>query len=320
MSIEKPKAVKTSLHPRNKNRERYDLAALIVAYPRLADYIKPNKFGGDSVDFSNPKAVKLLNQALLKHYYGIEHWSFPEQNLCPPIPGRADYLHHIADLLGESNGGQIPTGDKITCLDIGVGASCIYPIIGATAYQWNFIGSDIDAKTIESAQNIVQANPPLKDKVALRWQRNPKAIFREIIKAGEQIDLTICNPPFHESIEAAQKGSRRKVKNLSGKKVKKAKLNFSGTNHELVYEGGERRFIQNMINESHAFAKNCCWFSTLVSKEKNLKGIIKSLESLPINQIRTIPMGTGNKNTRIVAWSFLSAIEQKEWQKTRWKA
>ena len=139
------------LHLRNKNRERYDLSALSTSNPELKTYIIPNakaKFGSETVDFSNPIAVKVLNKAILNHYYGIKNWEFPDENLCPPIPGRADYIHHIADLLSENNFGRIPIGDKITCLDVGVGASCIYPIIGATEYGWKFIGSDIDPKSL----------------------------------------------------------------------------------------------------------------------------------------------------------------------------
>jgi 23S rRNA (adenine1618-N6)-methyltransferase len=71
-------------------------------------------------------------------------------------------LHLIADLLAENNLGKIPKGDQITCLDIGVGASCIYPIIGVTEYGWKFIGSDIDSKSLESAKKIALANPSIQ--------------------------------------------------------------------------------------------------------------------------------------------------------------
>lgn len=319
MSSEKNQQEKARLHSRNKNRERYDLSALISSNPEFKNYVKPNKFGVDSVDFSNPLAVKLLNKALLNHYYGIESWEFSDENLCPPIPGRADYIHHIADLLGENNFGTIPFGDKITCLDVGLGASCIYPIIGVTEYDWKFIGSDIDPKSVASAQNIVNSNLSLKDKIECRLQKNPKDVFHGIIGQEDKIDLTICNPPFHSSIEDAQKGTRRKIKNLSGKKVKTPELNFAGISNELICDGGEYQFIQNMIRESKKISKNCYWFSTLVSKQSNLKGIYKLLEKIEANQIKTIPMGTGNKSSRIVAWTFLSRVEQKEWRETRWK-
>ena len=319
MSSEKNQQEKARLHSRNKNRERYDLGALTTSNPELKNYIMPNKFGVESVDFSNPLAVKLLNKALLNHYYGIKNWEFPDENLCPPIPGRADYIHHIADLLGENNFGTIPIGDKITCLDVGLGASCIYPIIGVTEYDWKFIGSDIDPKSIASAQNIVNSNSSIKDKIECRLQKNSKDVFHGIIGKEDKIELIICNPPFHSSIEDAQKGTRRKIKNLSGKKVKTPELNFAGISNELICDGGEYKFIQNMIRESEKFSKNCYWFSTLVSKQSNLKGIYKLLEKSEANQIKKIPMGTGNKSSRIVAWTFLSREEQKEWRDTRWE-
>jgi len=319
MSSEINQQEKTRLHPRNKNREKYDLSALKHAVPELAEYIKPNKYGADSVDFSNPVAVKLLNKALLNYYYGIKHWEFPDENLCPPIPGRADYIHHVADLLSENNSGLIPVGDKITCFDIGVGASCIYPIIGVVEYNWKFIGSDIDPKSIASAQQIVNANSALKGKIDCRLQQNPSGIFYGIIGKEDKIDLSVCNPPFHASAEDALKGTQRKVKNLSGERTTKPTLNFAGISNELVFEGGEYRFIQNMIRESKNFRRNFYWFSTLVSKQANLKSIYKLLEKVEAVQIKTIPMGTGNKSTRIVAWTFLSKKEQNEWRESRWR-
>lgn len=319
MSLEKKEQKESRLHPRNKNRERYDLEALKKVNSELEKHVKRNKFGVKSLDFSNPIAVKLLNKALLNHYYGIKYWEFSDDNLCPPIPGRADYIHHIADLLSRSNRKQIPLDDKVTCLDIGVGASCIYPIIGVTEYNWNFIGADIDRKSIKSSQNIVDSNPSLQGKIDCRLQKSKKHFFAGIISQKDKVDVTICNPPFHASAEDAQKSTRRKVKNLSRKNPKEAKRNFAGVHNELVYEGGEYQFIHDMIQESKEFAKNCCWFTTLVSKQSNLKGIYKTLKAAEAKNIETIPMGTGNKSSRIVAWSFLSRREQKEWGKSRWK-
>ncbi len=226
MPLEKSQQEKTRLHSRNKNRERYDLEALIHATPKLADFVKPNKYGLESVDFSNPVAVKLLNKAILNHYYGINYWEFPEENLCPPIPGRADYIHHVADLLSENNFGTVPTGNKITCFDIGIGASCIYPIIGVAEYNWKFIGSDIDPKSIASAQQIVCANPVLKDKVECRLQQHSSNVFYGIVDKDDKIDLSVCNPPFHSSFEDALKGTQQKSDESLGRKNYKNDTQF----------------------------------------------------------------------------------------------
>ena len=157
---------KSSLHPRNKHRERYDFKQLIDSCPELGQFVKLNNYKDESIDFFNPEAVKMLNKALLKHYYGIDNWDIPKNYLCPPIPGRADYIHHIADLLGSNNSefqrNKIPTGNKIKCLDIGVGANCVYPIIGNKEYGWSFVGTDIDPVSIESANKIIEMNPFLK--------------------------------------------------------------------------------------------------------------------------------------------------------------
>jgi len=319
MASKRNQSVKKRLHPRNKNRERYELDALISTTPELAEYVKPNKYGVNSVDFAHPMAVKLLNQALLKHDYGISYWDFPEGKLCPPIPGRADYLHHIADLLSAHNAGVIPEGKGLTGLDIGMGASCIYPILGVSEYGWKFIGSDIDAESIESAKKIVDENTSLQDMVECRLQEEPKHIFRGILGEEETVDFSICNPPFHATLEEAQAGSRRKVRNLSGKNEATPSLNFGGTSHELIYEGGEHQFIHTMIKESKEFSHQCNWFSTLVSQKAHLAGMYKSLAKKEATQVKTMPMGTGNKSSRIVAWTYLSPQEQHNWADKRWQ-
>lgn len=308
---------KIELHPRNKHRERYDFKLLIESNPALAKFVKLNTYQDESIDFFNPEAVKMLNTSLLKQYYGIDFWSVPHDYLCPPIPGRADYIHNMADLLGISNEGKIPTGDKIRVLDIGVGANCVYPIIGNKEYGWSFVGSDIDAVAIKSANKIIDLNLSLKGKVELRLQPNPIDIFHRIIQKDERFELTICNPPFHASIEEAQAGTIRKLSNLKHKSISKPRLNFGGNSLELVYEGGEKRFVQNMIRQSKRFSDSCLWFSTLVSKRSNMEKVYKDLEIAEAQKVKTIPMGQGNKISRIIAWTFLTFEEHQIWMKSK---
>jgi len=309
---------KPKLHPKNKHTGRYDLDQLCETFPSLKEYVKPNKYDVESIDFSNAEAVRALNKALLMHHYNIYSWEIPKDYLCPPIPGRADYIHHVAELLGKRNKYRIPMGTKVTCLDIGTGASCIYPIIGHQEYGWKFIGTDIDEKALNSAQGIFDDNEDLKDKIDLRLQTNPKKILKGILEKKDVVDLIICNPPFHSSEADANASTLRKLKNLNGKKENKVTLNFGGKNNELWCEGGERKFISSMINESKQFAKQCLWFTTLVSKKENLKGIYYMLHDAKVENIKTINMGQGNKVSRIVAWTFLNNEEQDAWIQKRW--
>ncbi|MEQ9298239.1 MAG: 23S rRNA (adenine(1618)-N(6))-methyltransferase RlmF [Cyclobacteriaceae bacterium] len=305
-----PPREKPTMHPRNKHLGRYDLKMLAGTTPDLSSFVHINKYGDESIDFANPDAVKMLNKALLQHYYGIVSWDIPEGYLCPPIPGRADYIHHIADVLRTANYGNLPDGDKVKCLDIGVGASCIYPILGHQEYGWSFVGSDIDPVSIASAEKIIEQNPSIKENIELKLQPNRKDIFYGVIRYEDQIDLTICNPPFHVSAEAAQAGTLRKLNNLGKAKVTEPVRNFGGQHSELWCEGGENQFVRNMIRESKKFGETCFWFSTLISRQSNLKSIYDGLKKEEAIDVRTIPMGQGNKSSRIVAWTFLTKKRQ----------
>lgn len=306
-----------TLHPRNFHNNRYDFKELIKTKPELKEFVKPNKYGDISIDFSNPQAVIFLNKALLEHFYSNKNYIIPDGYLCPPIPGRADYIHHIADLLAISNNGIIPKGKAVKGLDVGIGANGIYAIIGSSVYDWDFVGSDIEIESIKSVENIVNSNESLKGKIECRLQTNPENIFTGIINKDDFFDFTLCNPPFHKSLKDAMEGNKRKVQNLTKEKTAKNALNFGGKNNELWCKGGEITFIKNMIKESLEFKNNSLWFTTLVSKKENLPFIYKALEEIKAVEIKTIDMSQGQKITRIVAWTFLNKEEQKSWFRNR---
>lgn len=291
--------MKVTLHPKNKHRDRYNFPELVVAHAALAPFVRVNKYGDKSIDFANPSAVMALNKALLIHFYGITNWSVPQGFLCPPIPGRADYIHRVAELIQQQD-----KTHTIRCLDIGVGANCIYPIIGVTEYRWDFVGTDIDQTAIKNAQSIVQNNARLKGKIELRHQSNSKKIFEGIIHSTDQFDLSICNPPFHQSLSEATAGTKRKMKNLGHSKSKGPVLNFGGQQNELWCDGGEVHFIQTMIQESATFKNKIRWFTTLVSKQEHLQAIYKTLKLASVSNVVTMEMIHGNKSSRIVAWRF----------------
>jgi 23S rRNA (adenine1618-N6)-methyltransferase len=287
---------KPQLHSRNRNNNLYDFKQLVAACPDLAQYLTQTPAGTESVDFSNPNAVKALNRAILKFYYNID-WDLPGDYLCPPIPGRADYLHYLADLLSEGNMGIIPRGEKITVLDIGVGANCIYPLLGTREYGWSFVGTEIDLEAISIARNLIQQNE-LTTSIKIFHQKSSTSIFEGLPK-DIHFDISMCNPPFHASLAEATEGTKRKWKNL---KIKSNQLNFGGHQNELWCPGGEVAFITRMIKESPKV--QCKWFTTLVSKETSLPNIYKELNKLKGVEVKTIAMGQGQKRSRIVAWSF----------------
>lgn len=295
---------KKQLHPRNLHNKGYDFQKLQRVYPALTAYMVETPGGTASIDFADPMAVIELNKALLKQYYQIDQWSLPKNSLCPPIPGRADYIHYLADLLAEDNGGEIPTGEKVSILDIGTGTSCIYPILGQRIYKWNFVGTDIDESAITHAQSIIKSNGGLKKQIELRIQRNKEFIFESAISVNDKFHAVICNPPFYKSREDNWQKSTRKFSNLNKKQVKPTVQNFGGHPNELWCEGGEKQFVRTMIYESMKFKDQLGWVTALISDKQNLKPLVAVLEYNKASKVKVINMLQGNKAMRILAWKW----------------
>lgn len=293
------------LHPRNRHQGSYDFPALMRMSPALRPFVAPTPRGNLSIDFTDPQAVRALNRALLALHHGVREWDIPADFLCPPIPGRADYLHHLADLLAEGNGGRIPRGATTLLLDVGTGANGVYPLIGFKEYGWHFVGSDIAPAALAAFGRTLAANADCAAAIELRRQPDPQAIFAGILQPGERYAATLCNPPFHASPDDAVRGSRRKWKNLgktTGKQV--PLLNFGGQAAELWCPGGEAAFIARMIRESRAFARQVGWFTCLVSKASNLPPLQATLRREQVSESRVVAMAQGQKQSRFLAWRF----------------
>ena len=280
----------SKLHKNNKHKNGYDFTLLKEKYPKIEEFVI-EKYDKETIDFSDPIAVKEFNKALLAAHYNIKDWNFSDENLCPPIPGRVDYIHHLADLIGDAK--------DVKILDVGTGASCIYPLLGIVEYDWNFVATDIDLDSLDYAQDIIDDND-LSDKIELRQQFNEAHILKDIIEEGDSFSATMCNPPFYKSAEEARGANRRKSRNLGNNTVR----NFAGNSNELWYVGGEKAFLHTYLYESSLQPTASKWFTSLVSKKENVKSLEDSAKKLKVAEFKVIPMSQGNKVTRIVCWRF----------------
>lgn len=322
-AAKRPSSTPAGLHPRNRHQGRYDFVALAAALPALSAFVVNTPGGEASIDFSDPAAVRALNRALLKTQYGIAHWDLPEGYLCPPIPGRADYLHGLADLLAASSADgthahTIPRGASVRVLDVGTGANLIYPLLGHREYGWRFVGTDIDVTALRAAEAITDANG-LRKMIELRHQPDPARIFDGLLRDDEVFDLTLCNPPFHASADDAAQGNQRKWRNLGKPDAQRAgtRLNFGGQSTELWCPGGEAAFVRRMIRESAQISARVYWFSTLIAKSEHLADVRKQLQQFAAQDVREVAMAQGNKQSRFVAWTFLDAAQREAWQTAR---
>lgn len=300
-------ASKEKMHPRNRFRGAYDFGKLVATSPPLARFVRPNPFGDLSIDFADDGAVRALNRALLAEAYSVTGWDLPPRYLCPPIPGRSDYIHHLADLIAD--GGEVPRGPAVSVLDIGTGASLVYPLIGASEYGWRFVGSDIDPVALSWAAGLITAQPALRDLIEIRAQPDRTSCFKGVIRPGEFFTATLCNPPFHASAEQARAGNERKRRNLGGLKRDGAMRNFGGQPGELWCPGGELGFALRLIEQSVAVKDRCRWFTILVSKSAHLPRLREALVAANAGDIRTIEMGQGQKLSRVLAWTFRASAK-----------
>ena len=306
------------LHDNSRHNNPYDFDKLSTANKNLKDFITKNKNGQDSIDFGNQIAVRELNKAILMAHYDIKYWDFPDEALCPAVPGRAEYLHHIADLLSkDTHRNQAPKGDKVSILDIGTGATLIYPLIGHQQYGWSFVGSEINPTSYVSAQKIITENKFTENQIKVIKQEDTAHIFRNVIDDKLLFDAVVCNPPFHRSKAEAEEHTKRKWLNLGHTKSKRY-LNFGGQSSELWYPGGERSFIQGMVRESSDFKKQVLWFTSLVSKKENISHIMHAAEKSQAEEAIEIELVIGNKNSRVICWTFWKEKDRKKWGDYRW--
>lgn len=299
-----PKEIKKTLHSRNKHISGYDFQRLTKKNPALSGFLITNPAGQVTIDFADPKAVFELNKTLLLLHYDLQHWEIGKNSLCPPIPGRADYIHYVADLLAKDHNGNIPRGPQVKVLDIGTGSSLIYPIIGHQEYKWSFVGTDIDAQSLHHAYMNSSKNEALKKSIVLREQKDKAHVFAGVILPGEKYDLVLCNPPFYGSREENWKSTTKKFQNVNKNKEALPVQNFGGNANELWYEGGEKAFIRTMIYESMDYKAQLGWCTTLVANKDNLKPLVAVLEFKKAKDIEIIKMEQGNKISRILAWRW----------------
>lgn len=288
------------MHPKNRYQGFYELERLAKLVPELRPYMVEAPQGGITLDFTKADAVRQLNKALLLADFGLQFWDIPQGNLVPGVPGRLDYIHVIKDLLNALPKDQ--QTKKVKGLDIGTGASLIYPILGSGSYGWSFVASDTDEAALRCAEAIAKFNKRLNGKIDLRKQSDPASVFQGIIRPNDQFAFTMCNPPFFVSAEAAQQAAKLKWKNLG--KSEKEGFSFGGQSNELWTKGGESAFLRKMIAESSKYGRQVGWFTTLVSQKGYLKVADISFRQNKPCEKRVIELASGNKVRRVLAWRF----------------
>ncbi|KAL8113925.1 uncharacterized protein LOC141668408 isoform X1 [Apium graveolens] len=300
-----------SIHPRNKYSDNPpDFKLLASLYPSFNSYVFYSRDGRPRIDWTDFNATRELTRLLLLHDHGINWW-IPDGQLCPTVPNRSNYIHWIEDLLSSDIiTNTRANADVVKGFDIGTGANCIYPLLGASLLGWSFVGSDVTDVALEWAQTNVQNNPHVSKLIEIRKvesnteiQNDPDEfhsggiesyhklpVLLGVVKDGEIFDFCMCNPPFFETLEEGGLNP---------------KTSCGGTPAEMVCPGGEQAFISRIIKDSVQLNKSFRWYTSMVGRKTNLKTLTSKLREVGVTIVKTTEFVQGQTCRWGLAWSFV---------------
>ncbi|XP_054649945.1 RNA N6-adenosine-methyltransferase mettl16 [Dunckerocampus dactyliophorus] len=284
-----------SMHPRNRYKDKPpDFAYLASKYPEFQQHVNTSLSGRAVVNFKEPEAVRALTCTLLKEDFGLTI-EIPLERLIPTVPLRLNYIHWVEDLI---DGQKQPRRG----IDIGTGASCIYPLLGATMNGWYFLATEVDDICFDYATRNVEQNR-LSDLVKV-VKVPQKTLLMDALKEETEIvyDFCMCNPPFFANqLEAKGVNSR------NARRPPPSSVNTGGVT-EIMAEGGELEFVKRIIHDSLQLKKRLRWYSCMLGKKCSLAPLKEELRKQGVPKVTHTEFCQGRTMRWALAWSFYDDV------------
>ncbi|XP_022860145.1 U6 small nuclear RNA (adenine-(43)-N(6))-methyltransferase isoform X2 [Olea europaea var. sylvestris] len=328
------------IHPRNKYSENPpDFGLLASLYPSFEPYVFYSLDGRPRIDWTDFNATRELTRVLLLHDHGLNWW-IPDGQLCPTVPNRSNYIHWIEDLLASdlipcTRGNSVVKG-----FDIGTGANCIYPLLGASLLGWTFVGSDVTDVAIEWANRNVKSNPHLSELIEIRrvdtetkifdaeeLQNKQKDNINSYVDSTNTVSVDMGPSPSFSLRSQSVKNSYHGPPVLVGvvkdgesfdfcmcnppffMTMEEAGLNpktsCGGTPEEMVCLGGEEAFITRIIEDSAQLKRAFRWYTSMVGRKSNLNILTSKLWNVGVTVVKTTEFVQGQTSRWGLAWSFM---------------
>ncbi|XP_062071729.1 RNA N6-adenosine-methyltransferase METTL16 isoform X1 [Lepus europaeus] len=292
-------ALSKSMHARNRYKDKPpDFAYLASKYPDFKQHVQINLNGRVSLNFKDPEAVRALTCTLLREDFGLSI-DIPVERLIPTVPLRLNYIHWVEDLIGHQD------SDKSTLrrgIDIGTGASCIYPLLGATLNGWYFLATEVDDMCFNYAKKNVEKNN-LSDLIKV-VKVPQKTLLMDALKEESEIiyDFCMCNPPFFANqLEAKGVNSR------NPRRPPPSSVNTGGVT-EIMAEGGELEFVKRIIHDSLQLKKRLRWYSCMLGKKCSLAPLKEELRIQGVPKVTYTEFCQGRTMRWALAWSFYDDV------------
>ncbi|XP_033833328.1 RNA N6-adenosine-methyltransferase mettl16 isoform X2 [Periophthalmus magnuspinnatus] len=288
-------ALNKSMHPRNRYKDKPpDFAYLAAKYPEFQQHVQTSLVGRPVINFKEPEAVRALTCTLLKEDFGLTI-EIPLERLIPTVPLRLNYIHWVEDLIDGQK--QLRRG-----IDIGTGASCIYPLLGATMNGWYFLATEVDDICFDYAKKNVEQNN-LSDLIKV-VKVPKKTLLMDALKEETEIvyDFCMCNPPFFANqLEAKGVNSR------NSRRPPPSSVNTGGVT-EIMAEGGELEFVKRIIHDSLQLKKRLRWYSCMLGKKCSLAPLKEELRKQGVPKVTYTEFCQGRTMRWALAWSFYDDV------------
>ncbi|KAI1765418.1 hypothetical protein GGR53DRAFT_265172 [Hypoxylon sp. FL1150] len=256
---------------------------------------------GSLLDFSDPASVMQLTKTLLKVDFGLRV-DLPADRLCPPVPNRHNYILWLKDLVDSSAPSYLEAYDparRVTGLDMGTGASLIYPLLGcAQRPAWSFVATDVDPKSLSYARRNASLNG-LEPRIRVVHRHD--VVADPLVPLDElglkNIDFAMVNPPFYTS--------EAELADLAAQKSRPPNSACTGAPVEMVCEGGEVGFVRRLVDESLVLRERVQWYTAMLGKQSSLDVLISGLRDCGVTNYAVTAFVQGNKTRRwALGWSF----------------
>jgi len=241
---------------------------------------------GKCLDFSRPEARHVVARVCLELHWNLK-WECPRDRLAPCVPNRVAYLAWLYEEV-------LPKRD-LRVIDVGTGASCIYPLLGSRMFDWSFVATDIDTEAVKTAKANVKLNPDLNIFVIKVDPDAPPLTSAKLLceesSSITSFDLSMTNPPFfadEEERDSAVGGMHRP----EGRAV--------CVRNEEIVQGGEVEFVKRI----HSDPCPVVWKSALLGKKTSQAKLLTIFNRDPkVLLVKSSSFRLGNTVRYLIAWT-----------------
>ncbi|XP_031618698.1 U6 small nuclear RNA (adenine-(43)-N(6))-methyltransferase [Contarinia nasturtii] len=291
-------AMNKFMHSRNVYNVPADFAKLAEEFEEFRLIVKTNENGKVHINFKDENAVKTLTTCLLKRDFNlVVH--LPPKQLVPTLPLRLNYILWLEDIV------KTFRFENVIGLDIGCGASCIYPLLATRMNSnWRMFAIELNEESVKYARDNVNKNG-LSDHIRIiecASNDDPLDLFHQH-KDWDKFDFTMCNPPFFE--DEHESDTVKKRQSVKRKPANNAK---TGISCELTTAGGEVEFVKKMIKRSGQLRNVVNVFTTMLGHKTSMQSILKELKDQRITNVCCSEFCQGWTKRWSVAWTFRNDI------------